>query len=113
MAGNSNQNGWNEYSKLVLKELETRGDGIESLKSEIQDVKQEMTKAQAREDRIEEVRSWKDRLDDVVSPTQLQQRIKDIEDLKVFKTPPPKSSSIFKIQNSWKIFRRRFFIFLK
>ena len=86
MAGNSNQNGWNEYSKLVLKELETLGDGIESLKSEIQDVKQEMTKAQAREDRIEEVRSWKDRLDDVVSPTQLQQRIKDIEDLKVFKT---------------------------
>ena len=36
-----NQNGWNEYSRLVLKELETLADGIESLRSEIQEVKQE------------------------------------------------------------------------
>ena len=43
-----NQNGWNEYSKLVLKELETLGDGIESLKVEIQEVRQEMTKIQVR-----------------------------------------------------------------
>ena len=37
----SNENGWGEYSKLVLKELETLATGIESLRSELLDVKQE------------------------------------------------------------------------
>ena len=80
------QNGWNEYSKLVLKELETLGDGIDSLKSEIQEVKQEMAKMQVREDRIEDIRLWKERLDEITSPTQLRQKLSDVEDLKVFKT---------------------------
>ena len=86
MANGSNQNGWNEYSKLVLKELETLGDGIDSLKSEIQEVKQEMAKMQVREDRIEDIRLWKERLDEITSPTQLRQKLGDVEDLKVFKT---------------------------
>ena len=36
-----NQNGWNEYSRLVLKELETLADGIDGLRGELQEVKQE------------------------------------------------------------------------
>lgn len=86
MSDGSNQNGWNEYSKLVLKELETLGDGIDSLKNEIQEVKQEMTKMQVREDRIEDIRSWKERLDEITSPTQLKQKLSEVDDLKVFKT---------------------------
>ena len=31
--GNDSQNGWNEYSRLVLKELETLTDGITALGS--------------------------------------------------------------------------------
>ncbi len=89
-----NQNGWNEYSKLVLKELETLGDGIESLKVEIQEVRQEMTKIQVREDRIEEVKAWKERVDEVISPTQLKALIESVESLKVFKT---KAITIFAI----------------
>ena len=45
--GSEHQNGWNEYSKLVLKELETLSDGIESVKDELQTVKQEIAKMQA------------------------------------------------------------------
>ena len=92
--GSDNQNGWNEYSKLVLKELETLGDGIESLKVEIQEVRQEMTKIQVREDRIEEVKAWKERVDEVISPTQLKALIESVESLKVFKT---KAITIFAI----------------
>ena len=92
--GSDNQNGWNEYSKLVLKELETLGDGIESLKVEIQEVRQEMTKIQVREDRIEEVKAWKERVDDVISPTQLKSLVESVESLKVFKT---KAITIFAI----------------
>ena len=84
MAGS--QNGWNEYSKLVLKELETLGDGIELLRGEIQHVKQEITKIQGKEDKVDELKLWKEKIDDVCSPTQLKDLINEIENLKTFKT---------------------------
>ena len=59
---NSNQNGWNEYSRLVLNELESLGTGIDSLRSELQEVKQELAKIQSREDRVDELRVWKDKV---------------------------------------------------
>ena len=90
----NNQNGWNEYSKLVLKELETLGDGIETLKQEIQEVKQEMAKSQVREDKVEEIRQWKERMDEITSPTLLANSIKEIESLKLFKT---KAVTVFAI----------------
>lgn len=92
--GNDNQNGWNEYSKLVLKELETLADGIDNLRGEIQEVKQEMVKIQAREDRVEEIKQWKEKLDDIASPSQLKSLVDEVESLKVFKT---KSITIFAV----------------
>jgi|TARA_Y100000310_G_C20581582_1_gene763275 NifB/MoaA-like Fe-S oxidoreductase len=80
------QNGWNEYSKLVLKELETLSDGIDILKVELQEVRQELTKMHAREDKVDELRSWKERVDDVASPTQLKELVESVEDLKTFRT---------------------------
>ena len=41
MASNG-QNGWNEYSKLVIAELERLNEGIISLNTEIQDLKREI-----------------------------------------------------------------------
>ena len=82
---NGNQNGWNEYSRLVLNELESLGNGIDGLRSELQDVKQELAKIQSREDRIDELRAWKANIDEVASPTQLKEAINDISDLKQFK----------------------------
>ena len=80
------QNGWNEYSRLVLKELETLADGIDNLRSELQEMKQELAKMQVREDKIDELRSWKDKIDEVASPTQLRDLIVSVEELKTFKT---------------------------
>ena len=88
------QNGWNEYSRLVLKELETLADGIDGLRSELVEVKQELAKMQVREDKVDELKLWKDKLDEVVSPTQLQALLKEIEDLKLFKT---KAVTIFAV----------------
>jgi predicted nucleic acid-binding Zn-ribbon protein len=81
-----NQNGWNEYSKLVLNELEKLNDSIASLQREMQDVKKELTELRAKEDKVVELRVWKKDMDEVVSPTQLKEYIKDINDLKSFKT---------------------------
>ena len=80
------ENGWAEYSKLVLKELETLSTGIESLKNEMQDLKQEIALLRDREDRVTELRQWKEKVDEVVSPTQLQTLVNEVETLKTFKT---------------------------
>ena len=92
--GNENQNGWNEYSKLVLKELETLADGIDSLRGEIQEVKQEMVKIQAKEDRIDDIKQWKERLDEVASPSQIKSLVSEVDSLKTFKT---KAVTIFAV----------------
>jgi len=91
---NDGQNGWNEYSRLVLRELETLNDSIEGLKSELQDVKHELTKMQVKEDKVNDLRDWKDRIDDVASPTQIRDLIVSVEELKVFKT---KAITIFAV----------------
>ena len=86
MSSFGDKNGWNEYSRLVLKELETLSDGIESLNTEIQTVKQEIAKMQVKEDKVDELRTWKEKIDEVVSPTQMSELIKEVQSLQVFKT---------------------------
>jgi len=87
-------NGWSEYSKLVLKELETLAASIQALNSEIQELKQEITRMREREDRVDELRAWKEKVDEVVSPTQLGVALSEIEGLKLFKT---KAVTIFAV----------------
>ena len=67
--GDRRQNGWNEYSKLVLKELETLADSIDSLRTEIQSVKQEIAKMQVREDKVNELKEWNSNTDQRHSQT--------------------------------------------
>jgi cell division septum initiation protein DivIVA len=88
------KDGWNEYSKLVLKELETLAVNIQSLNNEIQELKQEIARMREREDRVEELRVWKDKIDEIASPSQLETAIKEIESLKEFKT---KSVTVFMV----------------
>ena len=54
----SDNSGWETYSKLVLQQLETLNKGIESMRSELQDVKEQITKIKAKEDRLEELKTW-------------------------------------------------------
>ena len=58
-------NGWETYSKLVLQQLETMAGGIESLRNELQDVKEQLTELKAKEDRVQELKAWKEKMDDV------------------------------------------------
>ena len=90
----NDSNGWGEYSRLVLKELETLASSIQSLNSEIQELKQEIARMREREDRVDELRAWKDKVDEVASPSQLQVKFNEVEDLKLFKT---KAVTIFAV----------------
>jgi len=85
MSDEANQNGWNEYSKLVLKELESLSDSIENLNIQIQDVKRELTEIKALEDRVNELKIWKERISDVCSPSQLKDLVKEVNTLNAFK----------------------------
>jgi len=80
------QNGWNEYSKLVIAELERLNDGIANLNSEIQSLKQEIAELKVKEDFAKELWKWKQAVDEVASPTQLKYTVRDVADLKTFKT---------------------------
>ena len=82
----NDQNGWNEYSRLVLQELERLSDSIEGLKGELQETQKELAAFRAREDKVNELRVWKDKIDDVASPTQLKELVVEVESLKTFKT---------------------------
>lgn len=90
----SSENGWGEYSKLVLKELETLATGIESLRTELVDVKQELAAIRAKENKVDELRDWKNKIDDIASPTQLKTLVNEVQELKTFKT---KAITIFAV----------------
>ena len=87
-------NGWETYSKLVLQQLETLSSGIEGLRGELQDVKGQLTELKVKEDRVQDIKIWKEKMDDVASPPQLKGALEEIQDLKTFKT---KAITIFMI----------------
>ena len=80
------QNGWNEYSKLVIAELERLNDGIANLNTEIQSLKREIAELKVKEDFAKELWKWKQAVDEVASPTQLKYTVRDVADLKTFRT---------------------------
>tara|TARA_B100000131_G_scaffold263681_1_gene260578 strand:+ start:2454 stop:2777 length:324 start_codon:yes stop_codon:yes gene_type:complete len=85
---------WDTYSKLVLQQLETLAGGIEALRAELQMVKEQLTELRAKEDRVQDIKTWKDKMDDVASPPQIKAALDEIEDLKEFKT---RSMTIFMV----------------
>ncbi|HAF77629.1 MAG TPA: hypothetical protein DCG42_09940 [Maribacter sp.] len=90
----ASDSGWETYSKLVLQQLETLNKGIESMRSELQDVKEQITKIKAKEDRLEEIRVWKEKIDEVASPSQMKYAFRELEVLRTFKT---KAVTIFMV----------------
>jgi predicted nuclease with TOPRIM domain len=85
MTDSDNQNGWNEYSKLVLKELESLADSIDNLNNQIQGVKETLTEMKVKESRVDELKLWKEKVDEVCSPTQLKELVEKVDTLNTFK----------------------------
>ena len=82
----STQEGWDQYSRLVLRELETLASGIKGLQGQIQELKVEIADLKAKEDKVQELSQWKARIDEIVSPSQLKDMHKQVTELKTFKT---------------------------
>jgi uncharacterized coiled-coil DUF342 family protein len=90
----SENSSWAEYSKLVLKELATLATSIQQLQQQIVELKQEVVELRAKEDKVHELVKWKERVDEIASPTQLQVLKVEVEQLKLFKT---KAITIFMV----------------
>lgn len=84
MAEDKQSNGWNEYSKLVLKELETLADSVDALRTELQEVRRDIAKIETRESKVDEIKEWKSKMDEVVSPAQLKEIIKEHKENREF-----------------------------
>jgi archaellum component FlaC len=80
------QSNWNEYSKLVLNELENLSKEIKTMKSEIHNVRQDLAVMRAREDRVVQLLGWKNKMEEYATPNQIGNLIKEVEDLKSFRT---------------------------
>jgi predicted nuclease with TOPRIM domain len=76
---------WGEYSKLVLKELETLAAGIKELNESLNDMKREMADIKEKSNKLQEVIEWKGRIDEVASPTQLKELRAEVDALNTFK----------------------------
>jgi uncharacterized protein YoxC len=88
------ENGWAEYSKLVLKELETLAIGMNSLQSQLESVRTELAGMKAKEDKVHDLVQWKQRIDDVASPIQLKELNDAVVELRLFRT---KAVTIFMV----------------
>mgnify|MGYP001185595479 FL=1 len=104
----NDNNGWGEYSRLVLKELETLAQGIKDLNESLNDMKREITELRAREDKVQELVDWKGRIDEVASPTQLEKLKEEVEDLKMFRTKAVTIFAVIQFLMAAVVFAQRF-----
>ena len=84
MTGESNSS-WEAYSKMVLKQLENLDQSMNGLRQEIQELKGELAEMRGKQSNVQDLKDWKNKMDEVCSPTQLKELKEEVEDLKLFK----------------------------
>jgi|TARA_R110001592_G_scaffold12220_4_gene58765 hypothetical protein len=81
-----NQNGWNEYSKLVLAELERLNENDEKIQHTLNEINLKLGKIDSIEKDVQDIEKWKKYMDDVASPNTLKDIKKDVKSFTTFKT---------------------------
>ena len=84
MTGESNSS-WEAYSKMVLKQLENLDQSMNGLRQEIQELKAELAEMRGKQSNVQDLKEWKNKMDEVCSPTQLKNLKEEVEELKLFK----------------------------
>ena len=84
MTGSDNSS-WEAYSKMVLKQLENLDQSMNGLRQEIQELKAELAEMRGKQSNVQDLKEWKNKMDEVCSPTQLKELRNEVEELKLFK----------------------------
>tara|TARA_B100001094_G_C18158241_1_gene787739 strand:- start:19 stop:342 length:324 start_codon:yes stop_codon:yes gene_type:complete len=85
---------WEVYSKMVLKQLEDLGTSMNGLRVEIQELKSELAEIRGQQSNIQDLKDWKNKVDEICSPSQLKDLRDEVEELKLFKV---KAITIFTV----------------
>ena len=59
------QNGWNEYSRLVLAELEKLNNNVSALSKDIDNLKEDMTKIKSLKYSVDDLKEWRKDISEV------------------------------------------------
>jgi len=86
MANESGSQSWGDYSRLVLKQLEGLSHDVSSVHVELQEIRKDILKLEMRESRVDELKVWKDKVDEVFSPSQMKELREKISAHDTFKT---------------------------
>ena len=78
--------GWEVYSKMVLKQLEDLSNSMNGLRLEIQELKSEIAEIRGQQGNLQDLKDWKNKIDEVCSPSQLKDLRDEVDELKIFKT---------------------------
>ena len=78
--------GWEVYSKMVLKQLEDLSNSMNGLRQEIQELKSEIAEIRGQQGNLQDLKDWKNKIDEVCSPSQLKDLRNEVDELKIFKT---------------------------
>ena len=80
------ETGWEVYSKMVLKQLEDLSNSMNGLRQEIQELKSEIAEIRGQQGNVQDLKEWKNKIDEVCSPSQLKELRQEVDELKIFKT---------------------------
>lgn len=91
------QDGWNEYSRLVLAELvrlnendekhrQTLTNHNEKIQSTLSDINIKLTKIEAFESELTSIKKWRSYMEDIATPSVLKKIKDDVAALNTFKT---------------------------
>ena len=86
MVKNEEHNGWNEYSKLVLAELERLNENDGKIQQTLVEINLKLSKIESFEKEMESLQKWKRYMEDVASPNTLKEIKNDVAALNTFKT---------------------------
>jgi DNA repair exonuclease SbcCD ATPase subunit len=80
-----NNSDWGEWSRHVLTELKRLNTNYESLRTVNEEIRQEMYRISTIETNISELREWKSRVDNSLTPNQMVQLSEKVNELEKFK----------------------------
>ena len=86
--------GWEVYSKMVLQQLEDLNTCMKELRTEISSLKGELASIKSQQNNVGELKQWKEKIDEIASPSQLKEMKKEVEELKIYKA---KAVTIFAV----------------
>ena len=96
-------NGWTEYGKLVLKELERLNAGQDKLKEDIDkkftELNQKISEFKSTESDVQDLKDWKEKITEVWSPKQMQQSKDEVYKQKNQCLNPPSEDCKFSAPN--------------